>query len=196
MTRLGGVLVVACLALLGCEPDPARSVKIIARPIPAAEPGGGWGAEYAWRPELCPPPAEPPGGRSTLVATGACPFRQEGAMECTSTTDDFILQMTRPAAGEATLLIYVNVEKYHGPDTYDGAEMLVGVQQGEQNFRWFSDALHVTVGPGEKFVELAPARLQAMPPGDETEITVAGTLWCRPGAEGTSTAAAGEAGGR
>jgi len=196
MTRLGGVLVVACLALLGCEPDPARSVKIVARPIPAAEPGGGWGPEYAWRPELCPPPPEPPGGRSTLVATGACPFRQEGAMECTSTADDFILQMTRPAAGEAKLLIYVNVERYQGPDSYDGVEMLVGVQEGEQNFRWFSDALHVTVGPGEKFVELAPARLQALPPGDETEITLAGTLWCRPGAQDASTAAAGEVGGR
>jgi hypothetical protein len=107
-------------------------------------------------------------------------------MECTSTTDDFILQMTRPAAGEAKLLIYVNVEKYHGPDSYDRAEMLVGVQDGEQNFRWFSDALHVTVGPGEKFVELASARLQALPPGDETEITVAGTLSCRPGAQDTS----------
>ncbi len=196
MTGLRGVLVVACLALLGCETDPARSVKIVARPIPAAEPGGGWGAEYQWRPELCPPPPEPPGGRSTLVATGACAFRQEGAMECTSTSDDFIGQMTRPAAGEAKLLIYVNVEKYHGPDSYDGAEMLVGVQDGEQNFRWFGDALHVTVGPGEKFVELASARLQALPPGDETEITVAGTLWCRPGARGTSTAAAGELGGR
>ncbi|HKC83612.1 MAG TPA: hypothetical protein VKD46_06410, partial [bacterium] len=119
-------------------------------------------------------------------------FRQEGAMECTSTTDDFIVQMTRPAAGKAKLLIYVNVEKYHGPDSYDGAEMLVGVQDGEQNFRWFSDALHVTVAPGEKFVELASAGLQALPPGDETEITVAGTLWCRPGAESTSRAAAGD----
>ena len=195
MTRLRVVLVVACLAVLGCDTDPARSVKIIARPIPGPGAGGGWGAEYAWRPELCPPPPEPPGGRSTLVASGACPFRQEGAMECTNTTDDFIVQGTRPAAGEATLLIYVNVERYHGPDSYDGAEMLVGVQQGEQNFRWFSDALHVTVGPGEKFVELAPARLQALPPGDETEITLAGTLWCRPGAQDTSTAAAGEAGG-
>ena len=190
MTRPRGVLVAACLALLGCETDPARSVKIIARPIPATQPaGGGWGSEYSWRPELCPPPPEPPGGRSTLVATGACAFRQEGAMECTSTTDDFIVQTTRPAPGGAKLLIYVNVEKYHGPDSYEGAEMLVGVQDGEDSFRWFSDALHVTVGPDEKFAELASARLQALPPGDETEITVAGTLWCRPGAEGTSTAA-------
>src|SRR5438132_12120011 len=99
MTGLGGVLVVACLALLGCETDPARSVKIVARPISAAEPGGGWGAEYQWRPELCPPPPEPPGGRSTLVASGACAFRQVGAMQCTSQTDYFVVQMTGTAAG-------------------------------------------------------------------------------------------------
>ena len=187
MTGLRRLLVIVCIALLGCEADPARSVKIVARPIPAVDStaGGGWGAEYQWRPELCPPPPEPSGGPSTLVATGACAFRQQGTMECTSTEDDFILQMTRPAAREANLLIYVNVDKYHGPGTYDGAEMLVGVQEGEQNFRWFSDALHVTVGPGEKFAELSPARLEALPPGDETQITVGGTLWCHPAAAGS-----------
>src|SRR5205814_1036429 len=102
-------LLVVCFTLLGCDADPARSVKIVARPIPAAEPtaGVGWGPEYQWRPELCPPPPEPSGGPSTLVATGACAFRQLGMMECTSTEDDFILQMTRPAAREAKLLIYV-----------------------------------------------------------------------------------------
>jgi len=187
VTGLRCLLVIVCFALLGCDADPARSVKIVARPIPAADStaGGGWGPEFAWRPELCPPPPEPSGGPSTLVATGACAFRQQGMMECTSTADDFILQMTRPAAREAKLLIYVNVEKYHGPGTYDGAEMLVGVQEGEQNFRWFSDALHVTVGPGEKFAELSPARLEALPPGDETQITVGGTLWCHPAAAGS-----------
>src|SRR2546421_13094626 len=76
----------------------------------------------------------------------------------------------------STLFPYTTLFRSHGPGTYDGAEMLVGVQEGEQNFRWFSDAVHVTVGPGEKFAELSPTRLEPLPPADETQITVAGTL--------------------
>jgi hypothetical protein len=195
--RWGVALVlVACAGLLACDQDPARSVKIMARPVAGVPTPDGPGApgptgittwigpdevpEWQWRPELCPPPPEPSGGDSTLAATGACAFHHRGPMECTSAGDDFVLEATRPAARDATLSIYINVEQYHGPGTYDGAEMLVSVADAKFNFRWFSDSVSITVGPGEKFVELRSARLEALPPADETEIRLSGTIWCRP----------------
>jgi hypothetical protein len=233
LRRHVGVLAALCLALVACDQDPARTVKIIARPIPKSEPvappravtsppareparaakvtrrpgptsrseeapSSGATApvearsapvyEFQWRPELCPPPPEPSRGPSTLVATGACAFRQRGAMQCSSSQDDFYLEMKRPAAREATLLIYVNVERYKGPGAYDKAEMLVGVQDPAYNFRWFSDTVRITVAEDEKFVDIEPVRLEPLPPVEAPDIEVAGTLWCRP-AGGPSGAA-------
>ena len=120
------------------------------------------------------------------MATGACAFRQQGAMQCSATQDDFYLELKRPAARDATLLIYVNVEQYKGPGRYDKAEMLVGVQEAGYNFRWFSDMVRITVGEGEKFVEIQPVRLEPLPPVEAPDIEVAGALWCRPAAGSTS----------
>src|SRR5439155_1757853 len=129
MTRRSGLGIHDCLALLAllllvaCDEDPARSVKIASRPVPPgarrAPPASPQVPEWQWRPELCPPPPEPAGGPGTLVASGACAFRQQGAVGCTTLPDDLILETSRPAARGATLIIYVNVEKYHGPGKYE-----------------------------------------------------------------------------
>jgi hypothetical protein len=113
------------------------------------------------------------------VATGACAFRHQGAVNCTSLEDDFILETSRPSARQSTLIIYLNVETYHGPGNYDEAQMLVSVQDATGLFRWRSDTVLATVGADEKFVDLQSTRLEALPPGDETEITLSGRLWCR-----------------
>src|SRR5207247_2425686 len=149
---------------------PVRPPKQTAAVPPAQLPV----AEFVWRPNLCPPPPEPSGGPSTFVATGACSFRHQGVMDCTTTKDDFYLEVTRPAARDATLLILVNVERYTGPGTYDKAEVLVGVADAGYNFRWFSDGAHVTVGEGEKFAEIRPVRLEPLPPVEAPDIDVAG----------------------
>ncbi len=112
-------------------------------------------------------------------------------MKCSATKDDFYIEAKRPAARDATLLVYVNVERYHGPGSYDKAEMLVGVQDPAFNFRWFSDTVRITVGEGEKFVELEPARLEPLPPVEGPDIEVAGVLWCHPAAGSTSGAGGG-----
>jgi len=135
--------------------------------------------EWQWRPNLCPPPSEPSGGPGTLVATGACAFQQHGPVNCTSLEDDFILETSRPSARQSTLIIYLNVEKYHGPGSYDEGQMLVSVQDAKGLFRWRSDTVVATVGADEKFVDIQSTRLEALPPGDETEITLSGRVWCR-----------------
>jgi hypothetical protein len=119
-----------------------------------------------------------------LVADGACKFEQHGDVDCESLDDDFILQTSRPSAQGATLSVYVNVEKYRGPGDYDEAQMLVSVQDPKGLFRWRSDQVVVTVGKDEKFVKLRPVRLESLPPMRPSEINVAGTLWCRPRADG------------
>ena len=136
--------------------------------------------EWQWRPELCPPPPEPAGGPGTLVASGACAFRQQGAVGCTTLPDDLILETSRPAARGATLIIYVNVEKYHGPGKYEDGQMLVSVQDAIGLYRWRSDSVRVTVGEDGRFADLETTRLESLPPQDDSEITVVGTLWCRP----------------
>jgi hypothetical protein len=112
-------------------------------------------------------------------------------MNCSTTTDDFYLEATRPAARNATLLVYVNVERYKGPGSYDKAEMLVGVRDAGYNFRWYSDMVRVTVSEGEKSVEIQPARLEPLPPVEAPDIEVGGALWCRPAAGNTSGASGG-----
>ena len=94
---------------------------------------------------------------------GPCTFQHRSAVSCESALDDFILVMSRKAAGDATLMVYINVEKYHGPGDYDGAQMFVGVQDKNSINRWSSDTVNITVGPGEEFAVLPRTSLEAEP---------------------------------
>ena len=61
------------------------------------------------------------------------------------------------------LMIYINVENYHGPDTYKRAQMFLGLQDKTSIYRWSSDIVAITVGAGEEFVTLPATRLDAEP---------------------------------
>ncbi len=169
MTRSSALAIVACLAAIACDEDPARSVKIVARPpatagsveTPPSVVGPSRTAE--WRPEACPPPPEDSPGPSSLTVTGPCAFQHRGAVSCEPIADDFYISMSRKAARGATLMVYINVEKYHGPGSYDGAQMFVGVQDKTSIYRWSSDTIAITVGPGEEFAVLPTTRLDAEP---------------------------------
>jgi hypothetical protein len=224
MRRCAAWLALVCVPLVACDQDPARAIKIIARPAPKAEPAApptsapappkpvpspGPTArpasspapaatpaaappapvyEFQWRPNLCPPPPEPSPGPSTLVVTGACAFRHQGATNCSATADDFYVEATRPGARDSTVLIYANVERYKGPGRYDKAEMLIGVNDPGYNYRWFSDGVHITVAEDETFVEIQPVRLEPLPPVEAPDLEVGGKLVCRPGASNPSGA--------
>jgi hypothetical protein len=169
VTRLRVLVIVACLVAAACEEDPARSVKIAAHPpLTAGAVAGPPGTTAPprltdWRPEACPPPPEDSPGPSTLTATGPCVFTHGGAVSCEASVDDFIMAGTRQAARGATLVIFINVEKYAGPGHYDGAQMFVEVEDKTSIYRWSSDNVSITVGPGEEFAELPATRLDAEP---------------------------------
>jgi len=249
LKQSSALVIVACLVTAACDQDPARSVKIVARPPAAASsavtppgavvtppgavepsrgtdpappakrvarppaaagagvtpPGAGGSSRIAeWRPEGCPPPPEDSSGPSSLSVTGPCAFQHRARVNCEARADDFYVSLSRKAARGATLMVYINVEKYHGPGSYDGAEMFVGVQDKTSIYRWSGDRLTITVGPGEEFVVLPTTRLDAEPilidctgpmtnfqcggRGDaeallSTTEVVSGTLWCEGGAK-------------
>ncbi len=256
MTRSRVLVILACLAAIACDEDPARSTKIIPRPAtraaetapgavgssPSAAPGAaarGGGAlpaagpaatpstasgssrsteqgtsakadgskgapangkrpgaavpsgtepvpeakqmargatsadaavSAASRPsstegriEGCPPPPEDGPGPSTLSVTGPCAFQHQGTFACEASADDFYVSASRKAARGATLLVYINVERYKGPGTYKDAQMYIGVQDKTSIQRWSSDKVDITIGPGEEFAVLPSTRLDAEP---------------------------------
>ena len=116
-----------------------------------------------WRPVGCPPPPENLPGSSTLKVSGPCSFEHRGTFACEAIHDDFIISASRKAAGGASLMIYINVERYKGPGSYEGAEMFVGVQDATSIHRWSSDQVSITVGAAEAFAILPRTHLEAEP---------------------------------
>lgn len=162
-----GPLVAVCLLLAGCGEDPARAVRIVNRPaapqgkttfLPANTPS-------AQPPDLdfCPPRPESSGGTSTAAIEGPCAFQHRAPVTCESMRDDFIAAFTRPAKNGGTLVVYINVERYHGPGTYDATQVFVAAQGGQSVFRWSTDTARAVVAPDEKYVLLPETRLELEP---------------------------------
>jgi hypothetical protein len=179
------------LLTLACNEDPARSVKIISRPpqqpLKVAETSAA-APEKKTAPhsravrvarrvettgsatpginpvaEFCPPAAEDSNGPGSLAIAGPCTFEHRAEVKCESSPDDFIAGFVRKARRGATVAVYINVEHYHGPGSYDGTQMFVAVQSGAGIYRWSNDNVRATVSPGEAFLELPAARLDAEP---------------------------------
>ena len=179
------VLAGLCCVAVACSEDPAKSTKIVPRPAatqppapatddtpasrsfdtaprPGQKPPVTAGAA-GWKPADCPPPPEASSGQSSLVVTGPCPFEHKAAVACEPLADDFLVTMTRKAAGESTLMVFINVEFYKGPGKYTGGQMFLGLQDKKNIYRWSSDAVTVTVADGETSAKVESAKLLAEP---------------------------------
>jgi hypothetical protein len=158
------ILSLICLLSAGCGDDPARSVKIISQPpvpmVTAFLPPRG--PDRNSLPEFCPPAEDSPGPGS-FFAKGPCEFRQSSPARCQASTDDFIVAIPRKAKNGGSLVVYLNVEQYHGPGSYDKAQLFVAVQGETTLYRWSNEDVHATVGPGEAFVTLPKTRLEQEP---------------------------------
>ena len=217
------IVVGACFVVAACEEDPARSMKIVARPPAAVSPaavnpaagspppvadaavgpaadspreaspreagpsaaraarssgtaartpttvasGASAQAEPAaaadWRLPGCPPPPETSSGPSNFTAAGPCTFTHRGAVACEALDDDFLVTMSRKAAGGLTLMVYINVEHYKGPGDYRDAQIFLGLQDKLNIYRWSSDKMNITVGSGQQSVTLPATTLDAEP---------------------------------
>lgn len=116
-----------------------------------------------WRQPGCPPPPEAFPGPSDFTVAGPCAFKHRGAVACEALDDDFLVTLSRKAAGGATLMVYINVEQYHGPGDYRDAQIFLGLQDKFNIYRWSSDKLNITVGSGQESVTLPATSLEAEP---------------------------------
>jgi hypothetical protein len=158
------ILSILCLVIAACSEDPARFVRIRTRdasPVTTVYTPPS-GPDRNMIPEFCPPPGDS-AGPSSLVATGPCEFQHRAPASCESSPDDFIVAIPRKAKNGATLVIYLNVEKYRGPGVYDGAQLFLAVQSGSIIYRWSNDQVRATVGPDEAFVTLPRTQLDPEP---------------------------------
>jgi hypothetical protein len=133
----------------------SQSERRAVRSTPAPDPN--------WIGEFCPLPADDSEGPSSFAATGPCGFRHPETVKCESLGDDFITAFTLKARNGAALVAYLNVESYHGPGTYDGAQLFVAVQSATTIDRWSNENVHAVVGPREAFVTLPETRLDEEP---------------------------------
>jgi hypothetical protein len=157
--------------------------------------------QVPWQPAFCEvvPEAEKAGSFSDLTASGTCSFRYVGPAECRGKADDYYAIIERRLVGGYKLELYINVEYYTGPGTYDGkVEILALVRRGLSLYRWSIQHATATLGLGEgglstvdkdakqaqattpTVVQLPPVELAAEP-GTPTSgtITLSGTLGCK-----------------
>ena len=73
------------------------------------------------------------------------------------------MPISRQAKNGATLVIYLNVEHYHGPSVYEDVQLFIAVESGTIIYRWSNDPVHAVVGPDETFGVLAKTRLDPEP---------------------------------
>lgn len=171
---LAGVLV-----LLACDPDPASQVKIDTAASPQTMPNAAAAPAVVlapWKAENCDLVPEKSGG-SDLRVTGPCAFTHTADVKCRSLTDDMHVVALRKAKGLSTVSVYVNVESYKGPGSYNDTQMFITYQDGTAYYHWGSDSVHITVTAGEKSVVLPENDLIAEPPNSGV-LKVSGTLRC------------------
>ena len=161
-------------------------MKIVSRNVAAAAEPASSSSVEEWRPNGCPPPADATTGASSLAATGPCTFQQQRPASCVSVADHFVMTIARKAANNATLMMYINVDGYHGPGSYEGAEIFAGVQDATSVSRWSTDDAKITVGPGEAYSIIPATELDAegaeasganSDPGGTADV-ISGTLAC------------------
>ena len=136
---------------------------------------------------------------SELTFTGTCAFEHHGPATCHAAGDDYYAVLYRPLEDGNELELYINVEFYTGPGTYDRkVEVLALVRRGTSLYRWSNEQATVTLGYGQgglstsdksaaqaqggtpTTVQLAPTVLTAQP-GTATRgtLTLTGIIGCQ-----------------
>lgn len=183
---------------LGC-PIFAAFASVCAWPAVAADAPSS-GAKSDWHPAVCPPPAESSTGPSSLQFEGPCTFEHKGIADCWLANDDFDAELWRATKNDNKLWFKLSVEHQVTPGHYKDNEMLLSVQDQKKIYRWRSEAVELTVGPGLEYIVVHDAHLPPEPVlvdctgpmsnyqcagrGDEPEVlktdqVVSGKLFCK-----------------
>jgi len=180
-----------CVALAACRaPAPANLLTLPdASVIPPNQAG------VPWSRSLCETKAEEPfvGEPSSLTVSGECNFEQREPFHCRAMDDDFYTVSRRPLLGDNRLVtLYMNVEHFHGPGTYDENEVNYWIGEGANLYRWTNKRGSVTLeadptaiasdkdSGGVRGWDLPETVLQAEPGTMTTgTITIGGRISCR-----------------
>ena len=162
-----------CVFMTSCEEDPARKVKVDSHPavvpppvvtsVVTNPPDDPSLADPKKLLEFCPSIFEKALEPDIFLASGPCALQQRDPVLCNSLQDDFLVAFTRNMEHDATLVVYMNVEFYHGPGSYNHVEMFETLQHGENIYRWSNDVGQATVGPREAYISLPKVQLEAEP---------------------------------
>lgn len=183
---LGLVLALgACKAQAEKKPTPAEVTSSLlddVSPLDSASAMPTATGQAAWDPAFCDTAPEKERGASfsELAVTGTCNFQFTGSALCNARGDDYYAILRRKLRDGNELSIYINVEYYTGPGTYDRkVEMLALVRRGQALYRWSNTQATVTVAESAMALELTPTILNAEPGTPTTgAITLAGPIGC------------------
>jgi len=165
--------IAVCVLMVACEEDPARKVKVDSHPatvpppvvtsVVTNPPDDPSLADPKKLLEFCPSSDARVLDPDVFTATGPCGRQQREPVLCNSLQDDFMVAFTRKMEHDANLVVYMNVEFYHGPGSYNHVEMFETLQTGSNMYRWSNDAGQATVGPDEAYIAFPKVELEAEP---------------------------------
>ena len=159
LTVLG---VASILALHGCKSRAEAEKKTAAQaasalvddisPLDSASAQPFAAQQEPWDPASCEVLPEPDKSASfsDLTFTGTCMFHHRGPATCRARGDDYYIILRRKLADGSDAEVYINVEFYTGPGTYEKkTEILFLVRRGQSLYRWSTTDATMTLGFGE-----------------------------------------------
>jgi hypothetical protein len=192
--RSGALYIVFAIVSLACKSRPetektpaqvASSLVDDVSPLDTASALPLPAQQEPWDPALCDVAPEPDKGASfsDLTFAGTCPFRHRGPATCRARGDDYYAIIRRKLRDGNEVELYINVEYYTGPGTYEKkAETLVLIRRGQSLYRWSNQQGTLTLGFGEGGMSAASKRATQAQAGTPTLVDLATTdLAAEPG---------------
>jgi hypothetical protein len=180
---------VALLAFSGCDcrrdagkgkppAEIASSLLGDLSPLDSASATPIVGRQDPWDPAYCEPQPEKErrASFSELAVTGTCNFEYHDAAVCNARGDDFYAVVRRRLADGNELELYINVEYYTGPGTYDRkVEFLALLRRGTSLYRWSNNQATVTLGTGQGGLSTSDKMAEQAQGGVPTALQLAPT---------------------
>jgi hypothetical protein len=193
MSKVLSILAIG-LAVVSCKsksdkPSPAAVTSSLTEdlsPVDSASAIPLAPKQEPWSPKFCEPAPETEAGNNDLTVSGTCAFKQHVLASCRARGDDYYSIVRRKMVDGHELEIYLNLEFYTGPGTYEKkVEIIALMRRGLSLYRWSNMSTTATalLEGDEKetptVVKLVPTELKPEPGTMTTgTITLEGTIRC------------------